>query len=201
MAKAAKDSRPTKLSKALALALACSLAASCTSTNLPVLTASQANSELTTGYLIGAGDQLKVTVFDEDTLTGEYDVGIGGVLAMPLLDPLFVQDKGPIEVAKMIETNLAEGGYVLYPKVSVEILEHRSFFILGEVATPGEYPHNGELTLEQAVAKAGGYTARADKSTVVLRRQAWPESKMVKLGQTALKVAPGDTITVKESFF
>ena len=59
----------------------------------------------------------------------------------------------------------------------------------------------GELTLEQAVAKAGGYTPRADKGSVILRRQSWPESKLIRLGQTALKVAPGDTITVQESFF
>ncbi|WFL75963.1 polysaccharide export protein [Altererythrobacter arenosus] len=161
----------------------------------------QANSEISTGYLIGAGDRLKVTVFDEETLTGEYDVGVGGILALPLIEPVVVQDKKPPEVAKLIEQSLAEGGYVLYPKVSIEIMEHRTFFILGEVASPGEYPHNGELTLEQAVAKAGGYTPRADKGSVILRRQSWPESKLVKLGQAALKVAPGDTITVQESFF
>ncbi len=201
MAKVTMDKTPARLFKILALTFACCLSASCASNNLSVLSAPQANSELVSGYLIGAGDQLKVTVFDEETLSGEYDVGIGGILALPLLDPIVVQDKGPTQVAKLIETSLAEGGYVLYPKVSVEILEHRSFFILGEVTTPGEYPHNGELTLEQAVAKAGGYTARAEKRSVILRRQGWAENKLVELGQTALKIAPGDTITVKESFF
>ena len=187
--------------RGLILAGAISLAAACGGSDLAVLSASQANGELAPGYFIDAGDQLKVTVFDEETLTGDYDVGIGGTLAMPLIEPIVVKDKTPSEVAKLIETRLSDGGYVLYPKVSIEILEHRSFFILGEVATPGEYPHNGELTLEQAVAKAGGFTPRAERNSVVLKRQIWPESKLVRLGQAPLKVAPGDTITVRESFF
>ena len=189
------------MARGLMLAGAISLAAACGGSDLAVLSASQANSELAPGYFIDAGDQLKVTVFDEETLTGEYDVGIGGTLAMPLIEPVVVKDKTPGEVAKLIEQRLADGGYVLYPKVSIEILEHRSFFILGEVATPGEYPHNGELTFEQAVAKAGGFTPRAERKSVVLKRQVWPESKLVRLGQAPLKVAPGDTITVRESFF
>ena len=187
--------------RGLVLAGAISLAAACGGSDLSVMSASQANSELAPGYFIDAGDHLKVTVFDEETLTGDYDVGTGGTLAMPLIEPIVVKDKTPGEVAKLIEARLADGGYVLYPKVSIEILEHRSFFILGEVATPGEYPHNGELTLEQAVAKAGGFTPRAERDSVVLKRQIWPESKLVRLGQAPLKVAPGDTITVRESFF
>lgn len=183
------------------LAGAISLAAACGGSDLSVLSASQANSELAPGYFIDAGDQLKVTVFDEETLTGDYDVGIGGTLAMPLIEPIVVKDKTPAQVSKLIEQRLADGGYVLYPKVSIEILEHRSFFILGEVATPGEYPHNGELTLEQAVAKAGGFTPRAERDSIVLKRQVWPESKLVRLGQSPLRIAPGDTITVRESFF
>lgn len=183
------------------LASAIGLLAACQSSSLPVLSASQVNNELAPGYFIDAGDQLKVTVFDEDTLSGEYDVGTGGTLALPLLDPIIVKDRTPGDVAKIVEQKLAEGGYVLYPKVSIEILEHRTFFILGEVATPGEYPHNGELTLEQAVAKAGGFSPRAEKRSIILKRQVWPESKIVKLGSMALKVAPGDTITIQESFF
>lgn len=193
--------RAKGLARGLLLAGAISLAAGCGGSDLAVLSASQANNELAPGYFIDAGDQLKVTVFDEETLTGDYDVGIGGTLAMPLIEPVVVKDKTPGEVAKLIEKRLSDGGYVLYPKVSIEILEHRSFFILGEVATPGEYPHNGELTLEQAVAKAGGFTPRAERDSIVLKRQVWPESKLVRLGQAPLKVAPGDTITVRESFF
>ncbi|MBV7266314.1 polysaccharide biosynthesis/export family protein [Erythrobacter ani] len=179
----------------------CVLAAGCASSGLTSISAADANSGLAEGYSIDAGDQLRVTVFDEETLTGEFDVGAGGILSLPLIDPLLVKDKGPQQVAEMVEKSLADGGYVLDPRVSVEIIEHRTFFILGEVATPGEYTHNGELSLEQAIAKAGGFTPRADKDKIVLKRQTWSEGRIVKLDKSALRIAPGDTITIRESFF
>lgn len=183
------------------LVLLCALSAACASNQLEVMTAAQANGGLAAGYYVNAGDKLKITVFDEEPLTGEYDVGTGGTISLPLLDPMVVKDMTATQVAQLVEQKLAEGGYVLYPRVSAEIVAYRSFFILGEVATPGEYPHGGELTLEQAVAKAGGYTPRAQKNSVVLKRQDWPESRLIKLGEATLKIAPGDTITVKEAFF
>lgn len=187
--------------RAVVLAALCGLAAACASSDLPLISAAQANSELTSGYRIDAGEKLKVTVFDEETLTGEYDVGFGGVLSLPLLEPIVVKDKDTTEVARLIEARLADGGYVLDPRVSIEIVDHRSFFILGEVTTPGEYAHNGELTLEQAVAKAGGFTPRADKHKVILKRQTWEAGRLIDLDKMALQVAPGDTITIRESFF
>lgn len=190
-----------KLVRAATLGLLCVFAASCASTNLAEISAIEANSGLTEGYLIDAGDSLKVTVFDEETLSGEFDVGSGGILALPLMEPISVKDKGPQQVAQMIAATLAEGGYVLDPRVSVEILEHRSFFILGEVETPGEYAHNGRMSLEQAVAKAGGYTPRAGRNSVVLKRQHWSESRLIRLDEATLMIAPGDTITIRESFF
>lgn len=190
-----------KMVRGASFGLLCVLASACATTSFPQITALEANRGLSQGYLIDAGDSLKVTVFDEETLTGEYDVGTGGVLALPLIEPIVVKDQGPQEVAGMIAKSLADGGYVLGPRVSVEILEHRSFFILGEVETPGEYPHNGQLSLEQAVAKAGGYTSRAGRTSIVLKRQDWPESRLVKLGEGTLLIAPGDTITIRESFF
>ena len=193
--------RGPSIFKAFVIAAVCSVTAACAATGMPSMSVSQANSELSSGYMIDAGDQLKVTVFDEESLTGEYEVGIGGTLALPLIEPVEVRNRQPVEVAQLIEQQLLQGGYVLDPRVSVEILEHRSFFILGEVAAPGEYSHNGELTLEQAVAKAGGYSARADKAQIVLKRQSWTESRIIKLGQRTLQIAPGDTITIRESFF
>lgn len=187
--------------KVAVFAALCGLATACASDNLAVITASQANSEIAAGYQIDAGDKLKITVFDEDTLTGEYTVGTGGAISLPLLEPIPVKNMSAREVAQLIEGKLAAGGYVLYPRVSVDILEYRPFFILGEVATPGEYPHGGDLTLEQAVAKAGGYTPRAQKNAVVLKRQDWPESRLIELGEAPLKIAPGDTIIIRESFF
>ena len=200
MSQASKFSKQ-RLVTGFALAFLCGLASACASGNLAVMSASQANSEIVSGYLIDAGDKLKVTVFDEEPLTGEYEVSTAGAISLPLLDPVGVKGMPPTQVARLIEEKLSAGGFVLYPRVTVEILEYRPFFTLGEVAAPGEYPHGGDLTLEQAVAKAGGYTPRAKKSAIILKRQDWTESKLIELGQTSLKVAPGDTITIQEAFF
>lgn len=187
--------------RALLAAIACMLMAACSGPNFPVMSASEANREVSAGYSIDAGDRLKITVFDEESLTGEFDVGAGGTLAMPLLDTLIIKDMAADDVADLIEKRLLDGGYVLYPRVSVELLERRSFFILGEVTAPGEYAHSSEMTLEQAVAKAGGYTPRAEKDVVILKRQNWEEARLIRLERSPLKIAPGDTITVREAFF
>lgn len=173
----------------------------CASANLDSVSVSQANSQLAEGYLVDAGDKLKLTVFDEPALSGEYEIGVGGELSLPLIEAFDAKGMTATAISRSVEQKLRDGGYVLFPKVSVEVIEHRPFYILGQVTTPGEYPYNGDLTLEQAVAKAGGYTPRADRGSIVLRRQAWADGRRIKLNGKSLKIAPGDTITVQESFF
>lgn len=164
-------------------------------------TVAELNRDLPGAYRITAGDKLKITVFDEANLTGEYLVGLGGELSMPLIGSIDVRNLQGVAVADVIAARLKEGGYVLSPRVSVEILSHRPFYILGEVNKPGEYPHSSGMTLEQAVAMAGGYTRRANTKSVVLKRSSWSQSERVRLDKSALEIAPGDTITVRESFF
>lgn len=173
----------------------------CASADAPLASAAEVNRGLADGYQLGAGDRLRVTVFDEPELTGEYRLGVGGDLSLPLIQAIPAAGVSPAALARKIETNLKEGGYVLAPRVSVEVLDHRPFYILGEVNTPGEYPYTGEISIQQAIAKAGGYTARANKKTIVLRRQEWSASKRIRLDDELLKIAPGDTIMVQEAFF
>lgn len=165
------------------------------------LLASQLNNEFAVGYRVGAGDKIKVTVFDEPSLTGEYQIGGAGELAMPLIDPIATNGLTPKEIAATIAAKLKAGGYVLVPRVAAEVVINRPFYILGEVKQPGEYPYSGDMTFEQSVARAGGFTPRANRSTILLRRQNWGSAKKVRLDGPALKIAPGDTITVRESFF
>jgi polysaccharide export outer membrane protein len=165
------------------------------------LHASELNGQLDGGYHVAAGDKLRVTVFGEATLTGEYTIGVGGDLSLPLIESIPANQHTPKQLAQMISDSLKKGGYVLDPRVAVEILEHRPFYILGEVKAPGEYPYNGDMTFEQAVARAGGFTARANRRTVSILRQDWPRQQRVKLDGEPLKIAPGDTITVNEAFF
>jgi polysaccharide biosynthesis/export protein len=177
------------------------LLASCATSSLPQVSVADANAGLAQGYRIADGDKLKVTVFDEPTLTGEFGVGLDGSLSLPLITSIQARGQTPNELAAKITSALAAGEYVISPRVSVEVSQHRPFFILGEVKAPGEYPYIGDLTIEQAIAKAQGYSARANKSEVILRRQGWAEGRRVRLDSAPLLIAPGDTITVQEAFF
>lgn len=187
------------LAAMVAMGVACSPAPAASGGT--VLTASGLNAELVSGYRMASGDKLRVTVFDEPSLTGNYQIGVDGELAMPLIAPVKAQGALPSDLAAAIGDRLKAGGYVLAPRVTVEIVEHRPFYILGEVKEPGEYPYTGDLTFEQAVARAGGFTPRASHKQIALRRQDWAEAKRVKLDGPALKIAPGDTIVVRESLF
>lgn len=181
--------------------LSCMAWASPAPAGAPVRTVEESNGGLVAGYRVATGDKLRITVFDEPTLTGDYEVGDDGAVAFPLIEPVGANGLTTAELAKAISNELAQGGYVLVPKVSIEVTEHRPFYILGEVANPGEYPYSGDLTLNQAVAKAGGFTARANKRVIKLQRQSSALATRIKLDGTPLRIAPGDTIIIQESFF
>lgn len=172
----------------------------CSQSDLPAVSVGQANAQVSSGYALAAGDKIRVTVFDEPSLTGEYQVGTGGELALPLIEPLSVAGRSSTQVAAEITSALANGGYILEPRVSVEMLQYRPVYILGEVSKPGEYPYTGELTFHQAVAKAGGFTPRADKGRVILQRNG-EGGRLIVLGESPLMVAPGDTLIVRQAFF
>lgn len=196
---------PRSAALRLAIGLAClsgfAMMTGCATQNYPGVSIQQANEQLAGGYRLGAGDKLRVTVFDEPTLTGEYEVGVAGTVALPLIANLPAAGQTPDSLAQAISAKLAQGGYVLNPRVAVEVLNYRPFYILGEVNKPGEYPYSGELSLLQAIARAGGFTARADKSNVIVRRNSWGGGRTVRVGDPPLLIAPGDTVTVRESLF
>lgn len=175
--------------------------ASCASSQLPELSVAEANQQIGDGYAVATGDRLKVTVFDEPNLTGEYVIGASGELALPLVNPIPASGRAPSKVAEGIAAQLKAGGYLLDPRVAVEIMKFRPIYVLGEVGKPGEYPYDGKLTYLQAVAKAGGFTPRANRKIVELQRPGWPSSRMIKLTEAPLQVAPGDTLVVREAFF
>ena len=175
--------------------------AGCASADTPAISVAQANTQLERDYRIANGDEIKVTVFDEPNLTGQYMVGLDGGLQLPLIGTIPAAGLTSPSLSDAIATALKSGGYVLSPRVAVEVTQHQPFFILGEVKTPGEYAYASDMTLEQAVAKAGGFTPRANKSTIILRREDWSSARRVHLSHDALKILPGDTITVQEALF
>ena len=188
---AAQTFRSLALRGVMALAIAGSLAWQAPAFGKSVtLTATQLNGELQGGYRVAAGDKLRVTVFDEPSLTGEYLIGVGGDLSLPLIAVISAGGSTVQDISAIIAEKLKTGGYVLLPKVSVEILQHRPFYILGEVNKPGEYPFSGDLTFEQAVARAGGFTPRANRRTISIRRQSRENSQRVRLQRRSLEDCP-----------
>jgi protein involved in polysaccharide export with SLBB domain len=151
-------------------------------------------------YKLGAGDKVRIIVFGEDSLTGEFLVpGGNGLIAFPLVGNV---QAGGLTVGGLqaeIETKLKDG-YLKDPHVSIEVLNYRPFYILGEVTKPGEYPYTNGLTVLNAVATANGFTYRADTRHVFIKRANDPAEEEYPL-TSMTQVAPGDTIRIKERFF
>lgn len=185
--------------RAAACAMLVAGASACTGQIYPELSAADANAQVGATSRLGAGDKLRVTVYEEPTLTGEYEVSASGAITLPLVADVAVANATPDLAAKAVSAKLTEGGYVLNPRVSVEVVSHRPFYILGEVSKPGEYTYAGQLSLLQAIAKAGGFTNRANKASVIVRRTGWSTGHKVLITDPALMIAPGDTITITES--
>jgi len=152
-------------------------------------------------YLLGPGDKLRITVFGEETLTGEYGVTGAGDVSFPLIGNIKVAGRTVEALQKDLTAKLG-AGYLEDPRVSAEIINYRPFYILGEVARPGQYDFAIGLTVEQAVAAAGGFTYRANSKRVFLKRATDTREMIVDLRETpSFPVRPGDTIRVGERFF
>ena len=150
-------------------------------------------------YRLDAGDKLRVVVFGQDGLTNTYAVGANGAITMPLIGTVPARGLTPAELAASVTARLKRG-YLREPYVAAEIETYRPFFILGEVAAPGQYPYVPRLTVETAVAIAGGFTPRAERQAIKLTRvgEAGAVQAVVTPG-TFLK--PGDTVVVAERWF
>ncbi|WP_238538939.1 polysaccharide biosynthesis/export family protein [Novosphingobium sp. AP12] len=173
--------------------------AGCATQDYPFVDVSEANARSMQGTRLDAGDKVRVAVFDEPSLTGDYEVGSSGSVTLPLISDVPAAGSTPQQMADAITAKLAQGGYVLNPRVAVDVISYRPFYVIGEVGKPGEYTFTGEMSLLQGIAKAGGFTTRANKGTVVVRRKSWGGGRKVPVGDPGLIIMPGDTITVNES--
>ncbi|MBP2302308.1 polysaccharide biosynthesis/export family protein [Azospirillum picis] len=152
-----------------------------------------------TDYNLGPGDALRVIVFGEEQLSGEFRVDGAGKVAMPLIGEVAAQGRSTRDLEKEIATRLSSG-YVRDPKVSVEVLNHRPFFILGEVRNPGQYQYVNGMTALSAVAMAGGYTYRAKEDYVLITRGNDPK-KQTRRAPITTTVMPDDVVRVPERYF
>lgn len=149
-------------------------------------------------YILDAGDTLRVNVFGEETLSGDFQVGNDGFVAIPLIGDVKAKGLTINELKHAIEDKLSPD-YLIDPQVSVDVLNYRPFYILGEVNEPGSYPFVSGLTVIEAVAMAGGFTYRAKTKEVLIKRGEGEGSEFVaSLDETIL---PGDVIRVRERIF
>lgn len=152
------------------------------------------------GYNLGNGDRLRVTVFGEEDMSGEFLVDGTGQVSIPLVGEVPAAGRSVRDFQRTLETRLVEGGILLNPRVSAEVINFRPYYILGEVGLPGEYPYTDSLTVLNAVATAQGFSYRANKKTIGIRGIDDTEEQRVRLTPD-LKVRPGDTIRVLERVF
>lgn len=152
-------------------------------------------------YRLGPGDRVRITIFDEENLSGEYEVGSEGTIGLPLIGEMIV---GGYTIRE-VEYGLVlayQDGYLVQPRISIEVLNYRPFYILGEVNNPGSYPYEARLTVLKAIVLAGGFSDRANKDRLVLTRID-PNTGQAQAYQANNHtiVLPGDIIEISERFF
>jgi polysaccharide biosynthesis/export protein len=150
-------------------------------------------------YRLDAGDKLRVVVFGQEGLTNTYAIDAGGSITMPLIGAVPARGRTPAGLADEISAKL-RNGYIREPSVAVEVETYRPFFILGEVVAPGQYPYVPNMSVESAVAIAGGFSPRAKRDQVTLTHtdNSGSSRAIVPLGTP---LSPGDTILVGERWF
>lgn len=154
---------------------------------------------LATDGPLRAGDRVRITVFGEDRLTGDYEVDAAGQATVPLVGPIQAAGLSGGQLRDAVTEKLRQA-YLKDPKVSVDLLSKRPFYILGEVAKPGEYPYRTGLDIWRAMALAGGQTYRASPSTVAIQRAGETAFRDFKLAAD-VPVEPGDVVRVPERWF
>ncbi|MCC0039977.1 MAG: polysaccharide export protein [Brucellaceae bacterium] len=150
-------------------------------------------------YLLDAGDRVRITVFEQENLTNTYSVDQSGYIAFPLVGAVAVRGRTVQQVESQIAAQL-RNGYLRDPDVSVEVDRYRPIFVMGEVGGAGQYSYVPGMTVQKAIAAAGGFSPRASQGNVDITRIINGE---VMTGRvlTSDPVLPGDTIYVRERLF
>ncbi|MEK9968510.1 MAG: polysaccharide biosynthesis/export family protein [Ferrovibrio sp.] len=156
--------------------------------------------QATEGYRLGSGDRVRVTVYGQPELTGEYSVDGGGQMSFPLVGQIRAGGLTGPELERALVGKLSPE-YLKNPSISVEVLTYRPFYIVGEVRTPGSYPFVNGMTVLNAVALAGGFTYRAKENAFYVTRTGENGAKTKLSTGADATILPGDIITVRERYF
>ncbi|MDE3038424.1 MAG: polysaccharide export protein [Pseudomonadota bacterium] len=162
-------------------------------------TASEKASDAANARELRPGNKIKLTVFGEEDLSGTFEVDATGALSLPLIGNVHAAGLEPSEIEQLVTDKFKEG-YLVNPRVSIEVLNYEPVFILGEVNKPGSYPYVDGLTVIDAVALGGGFTPRARKSSMeIIRQKNGKKTEMEAVNSTL--VYPGDTVQIEERLF
>jgi polysaccharide export outer membrane protein len=148
---------------------------------------------------LSAGDKLRVTVFGEDKLSGDFDLDLNGNASLPLAGTVNLAGQTKQQAEATIARKL-RSEYLRSPKVTVDVTSFRPFYVIGQVERPGEFPYRNRLNIISAMAVAGGPTFRASKSKVFIQRGGVGAFEEVELSPS-IPVFPGDIIRVPERYF
>jgi polysaccharide biosynthesis/export protein VpsN len=180
----------------LALAFVVGLVAGCSSSAPPPSAPEQVS---LVEYKLGPGDAVRVTVFRNVDLSGEFALDGQGYFAMPLVGEIQAGGRTARQLENEVEIALKSGGYLVDPQVGIEVLTYRPFYIIGEVNNPGSFAYVNGMTVINAVALAGGFTYRADQDDIIISRGGSTGPKLQARPDT--QVLPGDVVEVTERFF
>lgn len=150
-------------------------------------------------YRLGAGDKIEITVYGEPDLTAKVKINKSGMVSFPFIDDFSVVGLTVDEVEELVRNGLL-GDYLINPQVLVTVTEYRPFFIHGQVKRPGGYPFQDQLTLDKAIALAGGLTIRASQSDWNITRIINGKTIVLE-ANVATFVQPDDIIKIEQSFF
>lgn len=148
-------------------------------------------------YVLGSGDKIRVVVFGNDDLSGEFVIDGTGQVSLPLIKEIKATGR-TLRQLEVAIVNKLKPDFLKNPRVSIEVLNYRPFYIIGQVKNPGSYPYVAGMSVVNAIALAGGYTYRAREKKVLITRSNDGKQRPANHGT---KVLPGDVIEVPERFF
>jgi len=149
-------------------------------------------------YLLGTGDRIDIIVYGEPDMSMTFKVGKSGVVNFPYIGEVVISGRTPSSIEQEIEERL-RGDYLINPMVTINMEAFRLFYVSGEVTSPNGYEYHPSMTVEKAIAIAGGFTDRADRDDINIRHGGTNE--LIEDVELTYPVKPGDTVIIEQSFF
>lgn len=151
-------------------------------------------------YPLQPGDRVGISVFGQDDLATESTIPPDGRLEIPLIGPVEAGGKTVAELRDDLTVRLNDG-YLVDPQVTVEVLKYRAISVLGEVTRPGRFEFEPGMSVQDAVALAGGFSRRAEEDDVILTRRFAGSEPIERTALPVTGLFPGDVIRVRRRWF